>query len=46
MGLSRHVIVFLIVASSIIGYLVLLELGRRPAEPPIPAASVPAGQQD
>ena len=35
MGLSRHVIVFLIVASSIIGYLVLVELGlgRRPPLP-------------
>ena len=44
MGLSRHVIVFLIVASSIIGYLVLLELGRQPANPPAPAATVPAQQ--
>ncbi len=43
MGLSRHVIVFLIVASSIIGYLVLLELGRRPPQSPsAPATSVPA----
>jgi len=43
MGLSRHIIVFLIVASSIIGYLVLLELGRRPpAELAAPAATVPA----
>jgi hypothetical protein len=41
MGLSRHVIVFLIVASSIIGYLVLLELGRRPAQPAVPATTVP-----
>jgi hypothetical protein len=43
MGLSRHVIVFLIVASSIIGYLVLLELGRPPlANAPGPEATVPA----
>jgi hypothetical protein len=41
MGLSRHVIVFLIVASSIIGYLVLLELSKPPANPPVPA-TVPA----
>jgi hypothetical protein len=41
--LSRHIIVFLIVASSIIGYLVLLELGRRaPEEPPAPTVTVPA----
>jgi len=43
MGLSRHVIVFLIVASSIIGYLVLLELGRQPPpNPSAPETSVPA----
>jgi hypothetical protein len=43
MGLSRHIIVFLIVASSIIGYLVLIELGRRsPADLPAPSVTVPA----
>ena len=42
MGLSRQVIVFLIVVSSIIGYLVLFEFGRAPANPPAPAATVPA----
>jgi hypothetical protein len=43
MGLSRHIIVFLLVASSIIGYLVLVELGRRPpASAPAPATTVPA----
>ena len=42
MGLSRHVIVFLIVAASVIGYLVLLELGQSPADAPPPAPSVPA----
>jgi hypothetical protein len=40
--LPRHVIVFLIVASSIIGYLVLLELGRPPADAAPPGATVPA----
>ena len=42
MGLSRQVIVFLIVAVSIIGYLLLLEFGRAPANPPEPAVTVPA----
>jgi hypothetical protein len=42
-GLSRHIIVFLIVASSIIGYLALLELGWRPPDnAPAPEAAVPA----